>query len=61
QDAIGLATEAPARFLGIADRLGRLAPGYRGDMVALDPDAIRVLATWVAGKECARMEATSPV
>ncbi len=61
QDAIRLATEAPARFLGIADRLGRLAPGYRADMVALDPDAIRVLATWVAGKECARMEATSPV
>jgi N-acetylglucosamine-6-phosphate deacetylase len=60
-DAIGLATEAPARFLGLADRLGRLAPGYRADMVALDPDAIRVLATWVAGKECARMEATSPV
>ena len=61
QDAIRLATEAPARFLGIADRLGRLAPGYRADMVALDLDAIRVLATWVAGKECARMEATSPV
>jgi N-acetylglucosamine-6-phosphate deacetylase len=60
-DAIRLATEAPARFLGIADRLGRLAPGYRADMVALDPDAIRVLATWVAGKECARMEATAPV
>ena len=27
----------------------------------LEPDAIRVLATWVAGKECASMEATSPV
>src|SRR6266849_6175034 len=59
QDAIGLATEAPARFLGLADRLGRLAPGYRGDMVALDPDAIRVLATWVAGRECAAMEAAN--
>jgi N-acetylglucosamine-6-phosphate deacetylase len=60
-DAIRLATQAPARFLGLADRLGRLAPGYRADMVALDPDAIRVFATWVAGKECARMEATAPV
>src|SRR5438067_1426764 len=58
-EAIRLATEIPARFLGVADRLGRLAPGYRADMVALDPDAIRVLATWVAGKECARMEATA--
>jgi N-acetylglucosamine-6-phosphate deacetylase len=60
-DAIRLATQAPARFLGLADRLGRLAPGYRADMVTLDPDAVRVLATWVAGKECARMEATAPV
>jgi len=52
-DAIRLATDAPARFLGLADRLGRLAPGYRADMIALDPDAIRVVATWVAGRECA--------
>ena len=59
-DAIGLASEAPARFLGIADRLGRLASGYRADMIALDPDAIQVLATWVAGKECARTEAVAP-
>jgi len=52
-DAIRLATDAPARFLGLADRLGRLAPGYRADMIALDPDAIRVVATWIAGRECA--------
>jgi N-acetylglucosamine-6-phosphate deacetylase len=57
-DAIKLATESPARFLGVADRLGRLAPGYRADMIAIDPDAIRVLATWVAGLQCAKMEAT---
>ena len=51
-DAIRLATEAPARFLGLADRLGRLAPGFRADMIALDPDAVQILTTWVAGKEC---------
>jgi N-acetylglucosamine-6-phosphate deacetylase len=60
-DAIKLATVAPARFLGLSDRLGRLAPGYRADMIALDPDTVRVLATWVAGRECATMEATAAI
>jgi N-acetylglucosamine-6-phosphate deacetylase len=46
-----LASAAPAAFLGIGNRLGHLAPGYRADMVALDPDRIRVLATWVAGAD----------
>jgi N-acetylglucosamine-6-phosphate deacetylase len=50
-DALRLAGAAPAAFLGIADRLGHLAAGYRADMVALDPAGIRVLGTWVAGEE----------
>jgi N-acetylglucosamine-6-phosphate deacetylase len=29
--------------------LGRLAPGYRADIVAFEPDTLNVLATWVAG------------
>ena len=49
-EALRLASAAPAAFLGIEDRLGHIAPGYRADMVALDPDEIRVLATWVAGE-----------
>ncbi len=49
--ALSLASASPAAFLGIDDRLGHLAPGYRADMVALDPDTVRVLATWVAGIE----------
>jgi N-acetylglucosamine-6-phosphate deacetylase len=60
-DAIKLATVTPARFLGLADRLGRLAPGYRADMIALDPDAVRVLATWVAGRECASAKSAAVV
>jgi N-acetylglucosamine-6-phosphate deacetylase len=48
-EALPLATTAPAAFLGIDGWLGRLAPGYRADLVALDPDTVNVLATWVAG------------
>jgi N-acetylglucosamine-6-phosphate deacetylase len=50
--ALRLASAAPASFLGLGNRLGHLKPGYRADLVALDPDPVRVLATWVAGNEC---------
>jgi N-acetylglucosamine-6-phosphate deacetylase len=48
--ALSLASASPADFLGLGGRLGRLAPGYRADIVALDPQEIRVFATWVAGE-----------
>ncbi|HEU0217076.1 MAG TPA: N-acetylglucosamine-6-phosphate deacetylase [Stellaceae bacterium] len=48
--ALRLASTAPAAALGLSDRLGRLKPGYRADLVALDPDRVQVLGTWVAGK-----------
>jgi N-acetylglucosamine-6-phosphate deacetylase len=47
--ALRLASAAPAAFLGVDRWLGHLAPGYRADMVALDPDRVEVFATWVAG------------
>jgi N-acetylglucosamine-6-phosphate deacetylase len=48
-DSLRFASSNPANFLGLEDRLGRLAPGYRADLVAFDPDTIDVMATWVAG------------
>jgi N-acetylglucosamine-6-phosphate deacetylase len=48
-DALRFASANPAVFLGLDKMLGRLAPGYRADLVAFDPDAITVLATWLAG------------
>ena len=48
-EALRLASTAPAGFLGLGGRLGRLAPGYRADIVALEPADVTVLATWVAG------------
>ncbi len=56
-DALRAAAAEPARFLGLAHRLGHLALGCRADMVALDPQEIVVLETWVAG----RGESNAPV
>jgi N-acetylglucosamine-6-phosphate deacetylase len=51
--ALRSASTEPARFLGLAHALGRLAPSYRADMVAIDPSEISVQATWVAGQKSA--------
>jgi len=48
-DALRFASTHPAAFLGVGDRLGTLAPGFRADMVALDGGTLEVIATWVAG------------
>jgi N-acetylglucosamine-6-phosphate deacetylase len=49
-DALRAAAAEPARFLGLAHRLGRLAPGCRADMVALEPNDVHIVETWVAGR-----------
>jgi N-acetylglucosamine-6-phosphate deacetylase len=48
--ALRFASTHPAEFLGRGDHLGKLAPGYRADMVALDATTIEVHRTWVAGE-----------
>lgn len=47
--ALHMAATAPAAALGLGEKLGRLAPGYRADMVALDPERVEVLRMWVEG------------
>jgi N-acetylglucosamine-6-phosphate deacetylase len=47
--ALRFASTHPAQFLGLGDRLGRLLPGYRADMIALDPGRTEVAASWIAG------------
>lgn len=48
--ALRFASTEPAEFLGLGTILGRLAPAFRADMVAFDPETIEVLDTWVAGE-----------
>jgi N-acetylglucosamine-6-phosphate deacetylase len=50
-DALRFASLHPASFLGLEHRLGRLVAGCRADMVAIDPQDITVLQTWIAGRE----------
>jgi N-acetylglucosamine-6-phosphate deacetylase len=49
-EALRFASHHPAEFLGLGDRLGRLAPGMRADMVAIDSKSVEVRHTWVAGE-----------
>jgi N-acetylglucosamine-6-phosphate deacetylase len=48
--ALRLASAHPAQAIGLGHMLGKLEPGCRADLVAFDPDGIRVLETWVAGQ-----------
>lgn len=49
--ALRFASVHPASFLGIDHWLGRLAPGCRADMVAIEPTEVAVEQTWIAGRE----------
>lgn len=60
--ALRFASTEPADFLGVGHFLGRLATGYRADIVALNPSDLSVVATWVAGKrsdDCSRSPGAS--
>ncbi|HJU74793.1 MAG TPA: imidazolonepropionase [Gemmatimonadaceae bacterium] len=61
-EAILAATVNGAAALGIADRVGQIAPGFSADLALFDIDDVRELpywygdrrcrATWVGGREC---------
>jgi N-acetylglucosamine-6-phosphate deacetylase len=50
--AVEMAATVPAQILGCSDR-GRLEPGRRADIVALDRESLAVRAVWVGGEPLA--------
>jgi N-acetylglucosamine-6-phosphate deacetylase len=48
EQALIMASGAPAAFLGLQDRMGGIFPGARADLVLFDA-ALEVLGTWLAG------------
>ncbi|QKS88800.1 N-acetylglucosamine-6-phosphate deacetylase [Curtobacterium flaccumfaciens] len=49
-EAVAALTSVPAAALGLGDRLGRLAPGFAADLVALSP-SLEVQRVWGGGRE----------
>ena len=49
EEALAMASLHPAEFLRLDDRFGRLAQGYRADLVLLGQD-LEVLKTWIGGE-----------
>lgn len=47
-EACRMASTYPAEFLGLGHELGRIAPGYRADLVTLDDD-LQVRDSWIGG------------
>ena len=47
--ALSVASRNPAHFINLGSEIGQLAPRFRADMVALDPERVDVLETWVGG------------
>jgi N-acetylglucosamine-6-phosphate deacetylase len=47
-EALRMASTYPAEFIGLGDRLGHIAPGFRADLVLLD-EQLQVRCTWIDG------------
>jgi N-acetylglucosamine-6-phosphate deacetylase len=48
-DAVRMASEHPAAFLGLASEMGSISAGRRADLVVAD-EQLNVLATWIGGQ-----------
>jgi N-acetylglucosamine-6-phosphate deacetylase len=53
-EAIAMASEYPATFLGLGASHGRLEPGMRADMVIAD-GSFNIVDTWIGGRSCAEL------
>ncbi|HZX90156.1 MAG TPA: amidohydrolase family protein, partial [Rudaea sp.] len=53
QEALRMASNYPAEFLGLGASHGQIAAGYAADFVVLD-DALQVRETWIGGKRVYR-------
>jgi N-acetylglucosamine-6-phosphate deacetylase len=49
EQAARMASTYPAEFLGLGAELGRIAPGYRANLVLVD-EGINVVETWIEGE-----------
>ena len=57
--ALRFASTEPAQFLGYGGSLGRIARGYRADLVAFSPGRMQIHRTWVAGSAITELPPTS--
>lgn len=48
-EAVRMASQYPAEFLGLAHEVGRIAPGYKANFVLAD-EQLQVLGTWIDGQ-----------
>jgi N-acetylglucosamine-6-phosphate deacetylase len=58
-EAARMASRYPAEFLGLGRELGRIAPGYRANLVLVD-DSVRVRETWIDGVNAAASRPGDP-
>jgi N-acetylglucosamine-6-phosphate deacetylase len=49
EKAVEMASANPAQFIGLGGELGRIAPGFRANLVALD-ESLAVRETWIDGE-----------